>query len=245
MSKPDPFVIVPKFVILEAPDAIAVYTTVRLYADYETGECYPKLETIAKILDVSVSTVQRKIGKLVEIGAMGKQRTGRANRYRFQPNRLRVDDLSDTSPMTDQTGHQEPLNEELPNETQLTTQEDAPRRDLLWETFVEVHGEPATKSERGKYNTAVKKLRDAEPTVSPDEYPSLVAAFTEKNDGLQAAIVTVAERIGELRHYRDRGPVRLRTRVDRERDREFADLEDDPNLSDREKLAIMGHEGDG
>ena len=239
MSKPDPFVIVPRFVILEAPDAIGVYTSIRLYADYETGECHPALETVAENLGISVSTVQRRIAKLLAIGAMGKQRTGRANRYRFPPSRLVTGDRSDRSPVTDQTGHQEAMNEELLNENQLTREEDAPRRDLLWESFVEVHGEPATKSERGKYNTAVKKLREGD--VAPAEYPSLVEAYAAKHEGLQPAILTVAERIGELRHYRDRGAVQVASRKDRERDQAFAELD----ASERQRLGEMGYEGDG
>ena len=239
MKQADPFVIVPRFVILDAPDAIGVYSAIRLYADYETGECHPGLDTIAELLDVSVSTVQRRVSRLVEIGAMSKRRTGRSNRYRFPPNRYVTSDRSDESPVTDLIGHQSPLNEEPANNNSLTREEDAPRRDLLWESFVAVHGEPATKSERGKYNTAVKKLREAKPTVSPEEYPSLVETFTEKNGGLQPAILTAAERIGELRHYRDRGAIRVASRQQRERDQAFAEL------SEREKLRELDYEGDG
>jgi len=75
----------------------------------------------------------------------------------------------------------------------------------VWDIFVEVHGEPATDTERGKYNAVVKKLKQAD--VTADEYPQLVAAFTTKYRGLQPAPATIAERVGELRHFLQRGPV--------------------------------------
>lgn len=79
------------------------------------------------------------------------------------------------------------------------------KRDELWDTFTAINGDPATKSERGKYNAIVKKLRDAK--VTPEEYPTLVAAYCRKYPGSQPAAATVAERVGEMRHYRDRGPI--------------------------------------
>ncbi len=79
------------------------------------------------------------------------------------------------------------------------------KRDELWDTFTQIHGDPATKTERGKYNHIVKQLRTAK--VTPDEYPSLVAAYVRKHDGLQPAAATIANRVGELRKYRDYGPV--------------------------------------
>ncbi len=81
------------------------------------------------------------------------------------------------------------------------------RRDLLWEAFVAVHGQPATASERGKFNAVVKKLRDADPPVTADEYPILVQAFVARYGGTQPAAATVSERIGELRHFVARGPL--------------------------------------
>ena len=75
--------------------------------------------------------------------------------------------------------------------------------------FVQVHGEPASTSERGKYNAVVKKLRAAD--VTPEEYPLLVVAFTTKHGGLQPGVPTVAERVGELRHFVARGPIQNRS----------------------------------
>jgi len=83
-------------------------------------------------------------------------------------------------------------------------------RDYLWEAVIEIHGDPATKGEREKYNAAVKDLKGAD--VTPDEYPALVAAFVTKhsrngNPGPQPTIHTIAQRVGELRHFLNRGPI--------------------------------------
>lgn len=78
-------------------------------------------------------------------------------------------------------------------------------RDMLWEVFVEIHGNPADDNERGKFNRYVSKLRKA--GVSAKEYPLLVQAFTSKNNGLQPAVATVANRIGEMRNYVEKGPI--------------------------------------
>ncbi len=88
----------------------------------------------------------------------------------------------------------------------ITTTDKPPRkRDYLWEVFTRVHGEPATRSERGKYNRFIGKLREA--TVDAEEYPVLVSAYVSKY-GLQPAAGTIAnERVGEMRQYRDRGPI--------------------------------------
>ena len=53
------------------------------------------------------------------------------------------------------------------------------------------------------------KLRNAD--VTHLEYPTLVAAYTSKHDGLQPAVATVANRIGEMRHYAQRGPIQAPT----------------------------------
>lgn len=80
-------------------------------------------------------------------------------------------------------------------------------RDELWDTFVEIHGDPASKSERGKFNKAVGMLRDA--GVDAAEYPVLVAAYGAKYPDLQPAVMTVASRVGEMRHFVSRGPLRV------------------------------------
>lgn len=87
---------------------------------------------------------------------------------------------------------------------------DKSARDLLWETLVELHGEPATKSERGKLNRVRKQLAEAD--VDETEYPTLVAAYMAKfskagSPAPQPTAMTIAQRVGELRHFILRGPI--------------------------------------
>lgn len=101
------------------------------------------------------------------------------------------------------------------NKTQLVASDNPPvdnsrKRDLLWETLTDIFGDPATKSERGKYNSVHKKLREAD--VDHTELPELVAAYMTKyskpnSPAPQPTAVTIAERVGELRHFIERGPI--------------------------------------
>lgn len=213
MTEPQsPFVIVPTYVLEEAPDAVAVYCAFRRYADFDTGVCWPSIDRVADDLGKSRRTVQRHLRSLVAIGAVavdsGKD-TGSSSRYQFPRQRFPTggydtSDLPGRTPVTHRVGHQCPTNKNQ-RTTSIEPSEARPR-DLLWECFVEVHGEPASKQERGKYNAVVKQLREA--NVGPDEYPRLVQAFTAKHGGLQPAVATVAQRVGELRHFAAKGPIR-------------------------------------
>lgn len=102
------------------------------------------------------------------------------------------------------------------NKNQLVASDNPPvhnskrKQDLLWETLTGIFGDPATKSERGKYNSVHKKLREAD--VDHTELPELVAAYMTKyskpnSPAPQPTAVTIAERVGELRHFIERGPI--------------------------------------
>lgn len=104
---------------------------------------------------------------------------------------------------TDTPNHHEPSLNHQP-EVEVTSTRP---RDELWDAFTAIHGDPATKSERGKFNKAVSKLREA--GVTGDEYPSLVLAYTSKHDGLQPAVFTIAnERVTEMRQFLKLGPIK-------------------------------------
>lgn len=66
------------------------------------------------------------------------------------------------------------------------------------------HG-PATRSERGAWNRAVKDLREAEPPVTPEEIPRLVAAFRRVWPGLTVTPMALAKHLGLLRRAPARG----------------------------------------
>ena len=97
-----------------------------------------------------------------------------------------------------------------PSDTSVIRQLAARPRDELWDTLVNLFGEPATKSERGKYNKIRRMFNDAD--VTPEELPNLVAAFMSKHSkqgrpGPQPTAMTIAQRIGELRHFNRNGPM--------------------------------------
>jgi DNA-binding transcriptional ArsR family regulator len=224
----DQFTIVPRYVVEEAPASVGVYAAVRMYANYETGECWPAIDTIATTLEVSRRTVERHLARLVAIGAVEKvsrKAEGRSNLYRFPAARIEgyvTDVAPGTTPESQRGTTPERDEQDLPEpdpENHLA----ARRRDLLWEAFEYVHGQPATAGERGKYAAAVAKLREAR--VEPAEYPRLVAAYTSKHNGLQPGVMTVAQRVGELRHYINRGPIATVPPDQAEREREWAALE--------------------
>lgn len=95
-------------------------------------------------------------------------------------------------------------------------------RDELWDVFVEVHGQPASQSERGKFNKIVKTLREAD--VSAAEYPQLVQAYVSKYGGSQPAAATVAQRVGEMRNYLLKGPMQAPDAEQLRRDMEWAEV---------------------
>jgi len=186
---------------------------------------YPSQTYFAWLFEVSRQTVNRAIGDLVDLGYLERIRVGKGanNRYRLLEDALEGDrrekwgdvanhDIRMSHIATSRSNDlRHPIEDEALRRSVKTKEEGVASlaerpRDHLWDMFTQIHGNPASKSERGKYNTVVKKLRDAD--VTPDEYPTLVAAYCRKYPDLQPAVATIAERIGELRHYRDRGPIR-------------------------------------
>lgn len=227
--------------------------TLLAYADHANDEgesVYPGEDRMVEKTGYGYSTIRRHTAELVSLGLLGRVARGhRGQRAEFVVVVEAVRKASQIERLSDKASHEEveslsldavkPLTGATPNhqEPSGTTMKKKERpRDLLWEVFVEVHGEPATRSERGKFNATVKKLREAD--VSPEEYPRLVAAFSTKHDGLQPGITTVAERVGELRHFVARGPIQSGTVEDLAEQQRWAELreeypEDEPSTHGR------------
>jgi hypothetical protein len=215
--------------------------TLLAYADHanDDGESvYPGEVKLIRKTGYKTATIRRNTKALIDLGMLVQEKRG----HRGQRAEYRIDMsiLTKAAHFDTQTKGDHPHDErgssatvkgvpgDTPNHQRTISEPSGRRRDLLWETFVAVHGEPATPGERGKYNATVKKLRDA--SVSPEEYPTLVVAFTTKHNGLQPGVATVAERIGELRHFVKRGPVQNRSLEDLAEDQRWAALAaDEPN----------------
>ncbi len=222
--------------------AYRVYGFLMKLANTE-GRAWPGHRYVSKHVPLSRNTVARAIRNLEATGWVTINRDQQAHTYVVHGSLDRLDlDYGDRRsfvagaetepvPNVSRTGAEtepEPVQKLRQTETQdrqpITDTQVARRRDLLWESFVAVHGEPASKGERGKYNAAVGKLRDAD--VTPEEYPALVLAFTTKHNGLQPAVATVANRVGELRHFVARGPVQGKSLEDVADEQRWAALAD-------------------
>ena len=223
--------------------------TLLAYADHANDEgesVYPGEERLMRKTGYGSATIRRNTKALIEAGMLRKIKRGhRGQRAEYQVNLAAVyadqydplskGDHSDTKGdhSVEERGSSvngKGVTSDTPNHQGTTIEPSEPSRprDFLWESFVAIHGEPATAGERGKYNATVKKLRGAD--VTPDEYPLLVIAFTTKHNGLQPGVATVAERVGELRHFVARGPVRNRSLEDLAEDQRWAALAaDEPN----------------
>ena len=237
----DPYARIPHALI---EDLTLPHTAVRVYgylmrrAQNKTAEAFPGYRRISKEIGMSTATIAKCIDAL-ELGGWvdvtrSKTDTGRqkVNHYFVRRTRRGVAETkapvaeTETGGVADSKAELEPVLT-TPNELEGSLK----RRDELWDVFTEIHGQPATKGERGKYNATVKKLRDAD--VTPQEYPALVGAFTTKHGGLQPGVVTVAERVGELRHFVRRGPIQSKPLDELERDRRIAAMEQQLALEDK------------
>lgn len=66
------------------PSAFMVYCALKKFADYHTGECYPKLDTLCVLLGTGISTIQRGLKELCDCGLVEKksgQMEGKPNEY--------------------------------------------------------------------------------------------------------------------------------------------------------------------
>ncbi len=225
------FAVVPEWVIDSvSPRALQVYAYLRRYANYETLVAWPSRKTLAERCNCGATTIKRAVQELRDAGAItteprfdetGEQTSNLYWLHAAPPMDTRgaadgpPRGAADGPPPRAADG---PLSKATFELKPLEQEGSAPprKRDYLWESFVAVHGEPATDTERGKYNRTVALLREAE--VTPDEYPLLVVAYTTKHgDGLQPGVATIAQRVGELRHYVAQGPVRGPSKVDQAR----------------------------
>lgn len=208
------FALIPEWLLFShvSSAALRAYAVLGRYADYETGEAWPSQTTLANQLGVTTRSVRRLLAELEELGALritprydegGGQRSNVYTIIRVPPRTVDVQGgrtVSDEAPQDTLVLQNESHIEREPSEQKRIRD-----RDLVWDAFIEVHGQPATKSERGKFNMAVAKLKEAGVTAA--EYPALVAAYVSKYSGSQPAVMTVAERVGEMRSYVKKGPL--------------------------------------
>lgn len=99
------------------PTNFAVFSVLMKFADFQTGECYPKIDSLCALVGVSRSTVERSLAYLSKINLLTKisgAAKGRRNRYFVSPmtQGYVTHDVGGTSPMTYPNKEElEPLNE--------------------------------------------------------------------------------------------------------------------------------------
>jgi predicted transcriptional regulator len=64
------------------PTELSVYTVLCHYADYETGNCFPSIDTIRKKTGKNKNSISSAIKKLVEYGLIRKKRSSKKFRYK-------------------------------------------------------------------------------------------------------------------------------------------------------------------
>lgn len=189
-------------------------------AEHDGTDIWPGWDRIATMTGYSRPTVARLTSELKTLGVLiqvGKGHTGRRAEYRIDLGHPSLRAYQDDTQSYSESLSNEPesvsnqaesLSPAIPLPSSTSVLPSRPKkerpRDLLWESFVEVHGDPATKTERAKFNAIVKKLREA--TVTPDEYQLLCQGWKAKH-GLEPGTATVAERVGEIRHFIAKGPI--------------------------------------
>jgi hypothetical protein len=79
--------------------------------------------------------------------------------------------------------------------------------DPLWDAAVQLSGyEPANERERGKWNAALKALRESAPPVDAGELEMLYARYELANPGLDRTVMAVAGQVAKLRAWKPRTP---------------------------------------
>lgn len=163
--------------------AVRLYGTLRRYADKE-GRAHPSHRRLAEHIHASVATVRRSIAELVGIGAL------EVAERRDEEGRKTSNDylVLSAAPVTGEqyvpvTGEQgvpvtgergtKSQKEPEPEEPETTLAASRPR-DVIWDALVAIYGEPAHDAERGRYNRAVRLLKQAGAT--PEQMAIAIAA---------------------------------------------------------------------
>jgi DNA-binding transcriptional MocR family regulator len=90
-------------------EVIPTYCALTDYSNNRTGECYPKMETLAKTLKRSVRTIQRHLHLLRERGVIEFVER-RRNRGRFSSYLYRVVHITRTTGHGRRVGEEDPIN---------------------------------------------------------------------------------------------------------------------------------------
>jgi hypothetical protein len=114
---------------------LVFYELLRLSTIYENA-ILNDISKIAKAISMSPDATRQAIDRLLEVGWLSETKTPRRSR---EPSRKIL--------------HQIEIEKEIKPSRAM-------RQDVVWEALTEQMGEPVTKSERGRFNRAVKELKE-------------------------------------------------------------------------------------
>lgn len=163
------YAIVPKAVISDAPECIPVFAVLSSYADAD-GVAWPGQDKIAERLGVSVSTVQRRLRRLVEIGwlTIDKGGDGQPNTYTLhEPQRSDLTGLKSSRPVTGARADRSPVTpyQDTVDQDHINGEQDNVQRDRSYEPITkesQVH-----KTAQDERREARQKGKRADKPVTP------------------------------------------------------------------------------
>jgi len=182
--------------------------------NHHTGRCFPLISRLAKELDCSERTVNRALADLEGFGFIERRHTRNGTQQGVTHYRLAMDNLSsqtdnlssqtDSLSVSNETDLQEVEQQEetlLPDEPAIEELEPVPSprpRDELWDALVDsLKNEPETSSERGRWNAALKQLREAGAT--PREIKTRSEAYRRRYPDAALTPTALASNWGALR----------------------------------------------
>lgn len=158
------------------PRLAYIYMILASYADKQ-GACWPHQETLAEKADCSLATVKRALSSLKDRGLIeATKRFPESRRQDVQYVILRSPSsspvtLASSSPVTPCIRELEPVElEPVPMRSR--------KRDAYWDAFLAELQAPATKSEKGKWASGIKQLKEAE--LSPEQVVGAIKAWKTK-----------------------------------------------------------------
>jgi hypothetical protein len=137
-------------------EVIPTYCALADHANTKTGLCWPKMETLAQILNRSVRTVQRHLHLLKDAGLIEfvnrRRYKGRFGSYLYRVLHIQT------------TGHTRQLGKRVPNKRrtkQLRTPPKSPTKDVT-EGYEWLFGDTAPKAEQQAHDQQQKQKREQE-----------------------------------------------------------------------------------
>ena len=137
-------------------ETIPTYCALADHANNKTGLCWPKMETLAKILNRSVRCIQRHLHKLKDCGVIEfverRRNKGKFSSYTYRIFHIRT------------TGHQKPVDRSRSNSRRTKPSKNAPKSpsENVKEGYEWLFGEDPPPDAQHEHDAAARKRREEE-----------------------------------------------------------------------------------